>query len=192
MKVHTIIRSRGRTANLSMVMARWTFDIPATTPLERSPSHIRPNVLLFREHVTWPTAKIFRHSLGQNSAIPITRRCSAASNIMLLQLSPPLRRIRISIDFCQYHAYLCEVSRWLERYEAAPYISYTIVLFNMALVRQERFLISFWYKTDCFVRSRYLPNVTADWWEILSAILEIWDWYSSGTMSFGPLSNWPT
>jgi len=35
-----------------MIMARRTFDVPAMMLNERSPSHIRPDVLLSRGHVT--------------------------------------------------------------------------------------------------------------------------------------------
>jgi hypothetical protein len=49
------------------------------------------------------------------------------SNKKLLHLSPSLRRIPNSIDFCQYHAHLYELSQWLERYEAVPYIIYIMV-----------------------------------------------------------------
>jgi hypothetical protein len=34
-----------------------------------------------------------------------------------VSLSPSLRRILNSIDFCQYHAHLYEVCQWLERHE---------------------------------------------------------------------------
>ena len=148
MNVHTIIRRQGRKTNLFMVMARRTFDIPAIMRTRGRPHTFVRMCSLFRENVTWPAVQIFRRSLGQNSAIQITCRCSeqynAPASLCSLKTYPDINRfLPISRTFIQGLSMASTIRSY-----SLHKLRYSV--FSMPLVRQERLLICFWYKTTVF------------------------------------------